>query len=98
MDWASSHCSLVPSYLFLWLKENREFFISQGKGAAQPNLSQAMIKNFDIILPSDDILMAFANVTDTMMEKIAILQLQNIGLIEARDRLLPQLMNGEIEV
>ena len=93
-----TNIKVATSYLFLWLKENREFFISQGKGAAQPNLSQAMIKNFDIIIPSDDILMAYANVTDTIMEKIAILQLQNIGLIEARDRLLPKLMNGEIEV
>ena len=93
-----TNIKFATSYLFLWLKENREFFISQGKGAAQPNLSQAMIKQFDIIIPSDKVLKAFAEVTDTMLEKIAKLQLQIIGLTEARDRLLPKLMNGEIEV
>ena len=93
-----TNIKFATSYLFLWLKGNREFFISQGKGAAQPNLSQAMIKQFDIIIPSDKILKAFAEVTDTILEKIANLQLQIVGLTEARDRLLPKLMNGEIEV
>ena len=88
----------ATSYLFLWLKENRDFFVSQGKGAAQPNLSQAMIKSFDITIPADNVLLDFAKVIDTMLERIAKLQLQNIGLIEARDRLLPKLINGEIEV
>jgi hypothetical protein len=36
--------------------------------------------------------------TDSMLEKMAKLQLQNLGLIEARDCLLPKLMSGEIEV
>ena len=88
----------ATSYLFLWLKENRDFFVSQGKGAAQPNLSQAMIKSFDITIPADNVLLDFAKVIDTMLERIAKLQLQNIGLTDARDRLLPKLMNGEIEV
>ena len=93
-----SSVNYATSYLFCWLKENREFFISQGKGAAQPNLSQAMIKNFDILIPTDDVLMEFSQMTDTMMAKMSKLQLQNIGLVEARDRLLPKLMNREIGV
>ncbi len=93
-----TNIKFATSYLFLWLKENREFFISQGKGAAQPNLSQATIKQFDIIIPSDKVLKAFAKVTDALLERIAKLQLQIIRLTEARDRLLPKLMNREIEV
>ena len=93
-----SNVSYITSYLFCWLKENRDFFISQGKGAAQPNLSQAMIKNFDIIIPTDNLLMAFSKISDKMLEKSANLQMQNIGLMETRDRLLPKLMSGELEV
>ena len=88
----------ATSYLYCWLKDNREFFISQGKGAAQPNLSQAMIKNFDVLIPTADILTTFSQVTDTLLELSAKLHLQNRGLIESRDRLLPKLMSGEIEV
>lgn len=64
-----SSVNYATSYLFCWLKENREFFISQGKGAAQPNLSQARIKNFDILIPADDVLKAFSKMTDSMLEK-----------------------------
>ena len=93
-----SKIKYATSYLYCWLKDNREFFISQGKGAAQPNLSQAMIKNFDVLIPTADILTTFSQVTDTLLELSAKLHLQNRGLIEARDRLLPKLMSGEIEV
>ena len=93
-----SKIKYATSYLYCWLKDNREFFISQGKGAAQPNLSQAMIKNFDVLIPSADILTTFSQVTDTLLELSAKLHLQNRGLIESRDRLLPKLMSGEIEV
>lgn len=93
-----SKIKYATSYLYCWLKDNREFFISQGKGAAQPNLSQAMIKNFDVLIPTADILTTFSQVTDTLLELSAKLHLQNRGLIESRDRLLPKLMSGEIEV
>jgi len=93
-----SKVKYATSYLFCWLKDNREFFISQGKGVAQPNLSQAMIKNFDILIPQLKVLTSFSQLTDTMLEMVAKLQLQNEGLIETRDRLLPKLMNGEVEV
>lgn len=93
-----SEVKCATSYLYCWLKDNREFFISQGKGAAQPNLSQAMIKNFGILIPSPKVLTSFSHMTDTMLEMVAKLQLQNKGLVEARDRLLPKLMSGEIEV
>lgn len=92
-----SKIKYATSYLYCWLKDNREFFISQGKGAAQPNLSQAMIKNFDVLIPTADILTTFSQVTDTLLELSAKLHLQNRGLIEARDRLLPKLMSGELE-
>ena len=93
-----SKIKYATSYLYCWLKDNREFFISQGKGAAQPNLNQAMIKNFDVLIPTADILTIFSQVTDTLLELSAKLHLQNRGLIESRDRLLPKLMSGEIEV
>ena len=93
-----SKIKYATSYLYCWLKDNRDFFVSQGKGAAQPNLSQAMIKNFDVLIPTADILTTFSQVTDTLLELSAKLHLQNRDLIEARDRLLPKLMSGEIEV
>ena len=56
----SSDFEKMP-YLYLWLKSNRDFFVSQGIGSAQSNLSQAMIKNFDIIVPCQTTLSNFTS-------------------------------------
>ena len=39
-------------YLYNWLLNNRTILIAMGKGAAQPNLSQDMIKKLEILIPA----------------------------------------------
>ena len=85
-------------YLFNWLLLNRVFLISQGKGAAQPNLSQDMIKNFELIVPDANSLGEYHIFVNTIYLRIKSLQSQIRLLAEARDRLLPRLMGGEMEV
>lgn len=85
-------------YLYCWLITNREYLISQGKGAAQPNLSQASIQQFKIVLPDEKLLKKFSNIVSDMFKQKCNLELQIIKLKEVRDRLLPKLMNEEIEV
>ena len=85
-------------YIFNWLLQNRNFLISQGKGAAQPNLSQDMIKGFELIIPDDKSLRGYHLLINPIYLNIKSLQSQICQLTEARDRLLPKLMNGEIEV
>ncbi len=85
-------------FLYNWLMYNRTFLISQGKGAAQPNLSQELIKNFEIVIPSSNLLMIFHRLADKIYTESAKLQAQIRNLTEARDRLLPKLMSGEIDI
>ena len=85
-------------YLYCWLIENRVFLVSQGKGAAQPNLSQALIKAIDILIPNENLVKRFSKITSVMFQKKCNLEIQIKSLNEARDRLLPKLMSGEIEV
>ena len=85
-------------YLFNWLLLNREFLISQGKGAAQPNLSQDMIRKFELVVPDDNTLLSYHRLVNVLYMKIKPLQSQISLLTEARDRLLPKLMSGEIAV
>jgi type I restriction enzyme S subunit len=42
---------VTPVYLFLYLLQAREQLISLGQGGAQPNISQAILKQFPIPLP-----------------------------------------------
>ena len=51
-----------------------------------------------IIIPSEEICTRFDKQFKPMVDSITKLAEQNIWLSEARDRLLPKLMSGEIEV
>jgi type I restriction enzyme S subunit len=46
--------SLDPSYLLLYLQSQKRMFIESGKGGAQPNISQTIIKDWEINLPPID--------------------------------------------
>ncbi len=56
------------------------------------------LKEQVIKLPSEKVMMAFKDDTDVIFNLIQVLRLQNTKLREARDILLPKLMNGQIEV
>lgn len=85
-------------YLFNFFKENREFIIGLGNGAAQQNLSQVLIKKLKVVNPTKEILEAFENKESILFERIYILQQQITNLTQQRDLLLPRLMNGKMEV
>ena len=88
---------ILFEYVYLWLVNNREMLISRGRGSAQSNLSQELIKQIEVRIPSDGVLIKFSNVVDKLLKNKEILEKQISFLREARDRLLPKLMSGEIE-
>ena len=87
---------ILRFYLYNWLLDNRTMLISMGKGAAQPNLSQDMIKKLEIVIPSLHLLTIFDSKVKSTYKKVYYLSSQIRLLTEARDRLLPKLMSGEI--
>lgn len=85
-------------YIFLYLLENREKIFSLGMGAAQQNISQQVIRNFDIFKPKDLVLEKFNALVEAMFNSIKVLQQKNNNLRQTRDLLLPRLISGEIDV
>lgn len=85
-------------YLFHFFKENREFIIGLGNGAAQQNLSQVLINKLKIVNPNKEILEIFEKKESLFFEKIYSLQQQITNLTQQRDLLLPRLMSGKLEV
>ena len=85
-------------YLFHFFKENREFIIGLGNGAAQQNLSQVLINKLKIVNPNKEILEIFEEKESMFFEKIYHLQQQITNLTQQRDLLLPRLMSGKLEV
>lgn len=89
---------ISKEYLYCWLMDNREYLVSQGKGAAQSNLSQEMIRNFSLLCPDKKVIKNFTEIVTTVLENKRVLENKILMLSKARDDLLPKLMSGEVEV
>jgi type I restriction enzyme S subunit len=86
----------VMDVLYLYLHLKTQNF--RATGAAQQQITVPLLKNTTIVCPVDDIRKKFNDLVIPFFDKLYVLENQNIKLKEARDRLLPRLMNGEIEV
>ncbi|MBQ4572335.1 MAG: restriction endonuclease subunit S [Clostridia bacterium] len=67
-------------------------------GATQVSLTNEGLSKIKILLPTVDIIRKYSKTIEPIMSKSELLKSENYKLKEARDRLLPKLMNGEIEV
>ena len=91
--------SVIPTrieveYLYYFLKN----MVFESNGAAQQQITVPMIKNKQVLLPSKTVMGLFVSQVRPMMDLRECLKGKIMSLCEARDRLLPKLMNGEIEV
>ena len=83
-------------FVFLSLKEHLNNIGSNG--ATMTNVNKSKFEGIDIVVPSSCIIRDFSQRTTPYFENIKSLQSQLCLLTEARDRLLPKLMSGEITV
>ena len=105
VDVFASDCSYVDRettpylyFVYCHLRENRSLLDSLQKGSAQPHVYAKDLNALSLIIPSIPMLQAFCCHAKPCFERIGVLQ-QEISLSsQARDRLLPKLMSGEIEV
>ncbi len=90
----------IISYQWLYLKlmELREYFNSVARGAGQQNISADVVKNKTILLPPKSLLENFTKIIEPYFAMIKSLQNQIQLLQSARDKLLPTLMKGDIDV
>ena len=66
--------------------------------AAQPGINQTKIKTLLILVPVDDLLIEFDKLISPIVKQIYVLAKENLKLKNARDILLPRLMNQTIAV
>ena len=102
--WASD-CSFVDAsttpflhFVYCFLKDNKTRIDHLQKGAAQPHVYAKDINSLEICVSSESVLKSFEEKVSKCFDTIASLQSQLRLLTEARDRLLPKLMRGEISV
>ena len=86
------------SYLYYLLKN--KFFKDNvvGNGSIFASVSKDELLNQKFLIPERNLMMQFEKIVSQMDKQIENLDSKNKKLIEARDRLLPKLMSGEVEV
>lgn len=91
----------VP-FSFLYCSVTTEEFVGYlvncTNGAAYPAVKPIHFEEYNVSIPQNNLLNKFHNITEPYFRKIYYLNKQISSLREARDRLLPKLMSGEIEV
>lgn len=85
-------------YLMLLSDDVQNYCDANAHGAAQRGIRMADLKAYKFILPSAQLLQRFTEIVIPIIEKVQCLNKNIILLQEERDRLLPKLMSGEIEV
>lgn len=78
------------------LKEYIELF--GATGATMTNLSKGKFENLKIIYPKREIISKYHRIVSPIFNQIENLQKQNQQLTEIRNRLLPRLISGKLEV
>ncbi len=98
-------CAVMPKaegtsyeHAFLFFLNNKEGLRNLGQGAAQKNISQQVIRAYEMVLPDKLVLNMFRINAGPFLRQIRTLQSMNQKLAKARDLLLPKLMNGEMAV
>lgn len=86
------------SYALFRLKETKELLISISRGTAQANLSPVEASKLPMVIPSEDVRKKFSMFSDSIMDKIISIHIENSRLSLLRDTLLPRLISGELEV
>lgn len=101
-----SHVTLVRAkanfgkqYLFHFLKSRQSYLMGMGKGSTnQLDLSRSVIQDLDILVPIIGIRNNFEELTQLIHDQIKTISAEIERLQDNRDRLLPKLMSGEVEL
>ena len=88
----------INEYLFMYISNNIQAIINKATGGAQQHINKDIVNDFPIIIPNLAVLNAFTDKIRGIFEIVKNNMTQLRLLTEARDRLLPKLMSGEIEV
>ncbi len=85
-------------YTYFLIKYAQAELIKYAHGAAQQNLSQELIQNFNILIAPNDLSNQFHSIVEPIFENIKLLNLSNLNLEKQKSSLLPKLISGKLSV
>ena len=95
---AINHKAQCQSFLFYMLKDR--FFKDDilGNGAIFASISKDELLNQKFVIPSRELMSKFNTIASAIDDQISTADAQIQHLTQSRNRLLPKLMNGELEI
>lgn len=92
--------TISKEYLYLMLLDSnmQNYCQSHSHGAAQKGIRMADLKAFSFPLAPKPIIDLFTSKAKPLLNRVSKIRRQVVLLTESRDRLLPKLLSGEIEV
>lgn len=87
-------------FIYCTLKQPEVYgeVVNRGQGSAQPNISASDIMSIPCVIPSQDAINDFNDMSQPLFDLIISNQRENQQLSELRNALLPKLMSGELDV
>jgi len=91
---------LKTAYLYYWMMSDsmQNVFSTQTNGASQQFVGLTFMRRYKILVPEKNVLFAFGERINPIIEQKRYLHKINQILIRQRDLLLPRLMSGKLEV
>lgn len=83
-----------PEYVYLYTDHNYKRLYREQSGGAQQHINKNIVNNFEILKPSDEILVSFNKLFKNIFEKIALNSRENIILSDLRDSLMTKIFNN----
>lgn len=101
--WVNNHAHVLTGKAYFTTEYIYMMFKKMGisdvvTGVAQPKISQARLSAKKILIPTQEVVELYQKQVEPIFQRILTLEKQNQLLTQTRDRLLPKLMSGEIEV
>jgi type I restriction enzyme, S subunit len=88
----------MRTFLYQVLNASIDSLLSKTTGSVFPNLSAPDIKNFQILVPPQEVAQAFDAATELITERAEANVRASRALAAIRDVLLPKLISGELRM
>ncbi|MED5493017.1 MAG: restriction endonuclease subunit S [Pseudomonadota bacterium] len=89
---------LSPLYMLFWCRQNMEAIKGRANGSTFMEISKKAFRPIPTLVPSAEILDAFARLAEPLLERLVENERQAQTLTQLRDTLLPRLISGQLRL
>ncbi|NIM33261.1 MAG: restriction endonuclease subunit S [Pseudomonas stutzeri] len=89
---------LSPVYMLFWCRQNMEGIKGRANGSTFMEISKKAFRPIPALVPTADVLDAFANIAEPLFERLIENERQAQTLTQLRDTLLPRLISGQLRL